>query len=134
MEEQDKRIQNILGKDCERNNQNACRYFEYLKEAIKRPCILSGIEDFPWEERYIFGGWDNKEYEELKKVNPSYTDEYKLIELLEPESGNDEIIAKVKRLSDQKIFRIGLSWLECIDFEKENYQLLNDYSVWHVNY
>jgi hypothetical protein len=134
MEEQDKRIQNILGRDCERNNQNACRYFEYLKEAIKRPCLLSGREDFLWEERYVFGGWDNKEYEELKKVNPSYTDEYKLIELLEPEYGNDEIIAKVKRLSDQKIFRIGLSWLECIDFEKENNQLLNDYSVWHVNY
>jgi len=134
MDEQDKRIQNILGKDCKRNRQNACRYFEYLKEAIKSPCLLSGIEDFPWEERYVLGGWDQKEYEELKKVNPSYTDEYKLIELLEPASGGDEIIAKVKRLSDQKVFKIGLSWLECIDSEKENYQLIDDYSVWHVNY
>jgi len=68
----------------------------------------------------------------LKKANPSYTDEYKLIELLEPESGDDKIIAKVKRLSDQNIFKIGLSWLECIDSKKKNYRLIDDYSVWHV--
>ena len=36
--------------------------------------------------------------------------------------GNDDIIAKVKRISDQKIFEIGLSWLECTDFKHINYR------------
>jgi hypothetical protein len=39
------------------------------------------MKDFSWEERYLLGGWDKKEYEELKKHNPSYTDEYDLVEL-----------------------------------------------------
>jgi len=134
MDDQDKRIQKILGSECERNRQNALRYLEYLKKTIKMPCRLTGTEDFPWEEPYVLGGWDQKEYEKLKKENPSYTDEYELVRLLEPESGDDEIYAKVRRVSDQKIFEIGLSWLECTDSEHENYQLIDDYSVWHVNY
>jgi len=34
------------------------RYFEYLKENLTCPCILTGIESmgyFSWEERYSFG-------------------------------------------------------------------------------
>lgn len=92
------------------------------------------MEDFPWEERYLLGGWDKEEYEELKKHKPSYTDEYELIELTEPESRYNDILAKVRRISDKTIFEIGLSWLECTDSKSENYQLFDDYSVWHVNY
>lgn len=134
MDEQDKRIQDILGSNHDRNIQNALKYFDYLKKAIKRPCHLTGSEDFPWEERYVLGGWDQKEYEELKKDNPSYKDEYELVELLEPEDGDEEIFAKVKRMKDEKIFEIGLSWLKCTDSKHMNYQLINDYAVWHDNY
>jgi len=48
--------------------------------------------------------------------------------------GDDDIIAKVKRISDQKIFEIGLSWLECADFMDVNYQFIHDYAAWHTNY
>jgi hypothetical protein len=134
MDKQYERIKEILGKDCERNSQNAIRYLTYLKETVKTPCLLTGIEDFLWEEPYVIGGWDNREYQELKKNNPSFTDQFELLELLPPNSGDDDIIAKVKRISDQKIFEIGLSWLECADFMDMNYQFIHDYAVWHTNY
>ena len=134
MDEQEKRIEKILGTECGKNSANALKYLDYLQKNIKTPCMLSGVEDFPWEEPYIFGGWSQKKYEKLKKNNPSYTDQFELIELLPPEDDENEIIGKVKRKSDQKIFAIGLSWLEATDKGSHNYQLLHDYSVWHINY
>jgi hypothetical protein len=132
--EHDKRIQKILGENRRRNQQNSSRYLEYIKSAVKLPCRLTGIEDFPWEERYVIGGWDKDEYEELKKENPSYTDVFEVLELLEPDRESDDIIAKLKRLTDLKIFEVGLSWLKCLDSDDENYQLIEDYAVWHTNY
>jgi hypothetical protein len=134
MDEQDKRIEKILGISCERSKQNTITYLQHLRKEIKFPCKLTGVEDFPWEEPYILGGWDKKEYEKLKKDNPSYTDEYELLELLEPTNNDGDIIAKVKRATDRKVFKIGLSWLECVDSKHEDYKLLEDYSVWYVNY
>ena len=134
MDEQDKRIIEILGKDCEKNDDNFIKYYKYLKDNISFPCILTGIEDFPWEEKYVIGGWDQKEYEELKKDNPSYTDEFELIEFLEPASGEDDLFINGKRLSDNKVFELELSWLKCSDSKSNNYQLLDDFSVWQVNY
>ena len=96
MDDQDKRIREILGKDCECNIQNVLKYFVYLKTTIRYPCRLTGMEDFPWEEPYVLGGWDKKEYEKLKKDNPSYTDEYELVELIKPASGDDEIYREGK--------------------------------------
>ena len=134
MDDQDKRIHDILGTESERSRQNSLKYLDYLKTAIKKPCNLTGMEDFPWEEKYIIGGWDKKEYEELKKNNPSYTDEYELIEFILPELGDDEILAKVKRISDKKTFEIGISWLEGTDKESANYGIIEDCASWHVNY
>ncbi len=131
MDEQDKRIEKILGKSYERNLENELRYYNYLRKTLKFPCRLTGMQDFPWEEPYVFGGKSLKKYEKLKKKNPSYTDEYELIELLEPEN---EVFARVKRLNDQKIFAIGLSWLKCTDSKHQNYKLIDDYAVWHDNY
>ena len=130
----DKRIKNILGETCSRNQQNSLRYLDYLKSVVKFPCQLTGIEDFPWEEPYVLGGWDEDEYEELKKENPSYTDVFNLVELLEPDIEFDDIVAKLKRSTDLQIFEVGLSWLQCFDSDDVNYQLIDDYSVWHVNY
>ncbi len=133
-DEHHKKIQLILGENFRRNQQNSSRYLEYLKSAIKSPCRLTGIEDFPWEEPYVIGSWDKDEYEELKKENPSYTDAFDLLELLEPDPESDDIVAKLKRLTDFKIFAVGLSWLKCLDSDDANCQLINDYSVWHTNY
>ncbi|MBT4638557.1 MAG: hypothetical protein HOC09_07005 [Deltaproteobacteria bacterium] len=120
MDDHNKRILKILGNDCERNIKNALKYLEYLNNSIKYPCSLTGMEDFPWEERYILGGWDKNEYEKLKKIKASYTDDFELIEFKEPIPGTDELIAKVRRKSDKKIFEIGLSWLETTDIENHN--------------
>ena len=133
MDGQEKRIEKILGEECDKNSKNALKYLDHLQKNIKTPCILSGIEDFPWEEPYVLGGWFKRKYEKLKKTKPSYTDQFELIELLPPKNHENDIIGKVKRTSDQKIFFIGLSWLEAVDKESRNYQLLDDYSVWHVN-
>jgi len=133
-DEQEKRIEEILGEECEKNDNNFLKYYNYLKENISMPCILTGIEDFPWEEKYILDGWDQEEYEELKKNYPSYTDEFELLVLSEPLSGGNDIFIKAKRLSDKKIFELELSWLECTDSESKNFQLLDDFSVWQVNY
>ncbi len=134
MDKQDKRIHEILGSACDRNRESTCKYLKHLRKNIKEPCNLTGIEDFPWEEPYAMGNWDKKEYEKLKKEKPSYTDKYLLMELLEPESEDDDILAKVKRISDQKVFEIGLSWLECVDSKSKYCQLFDDYAVWQTNY
>lgn len=68
MDDQEKRIREILGKDCEDNIQNVLKYFVYLKTIIRYHCRLTGVEDFPWEERYVLGGWDTKKMNNLKRI------------------------------------------------------------------
>jgi hypothetical protein len=104
----------------------------HLKKHLSLPLRVTGIEDFPWEEPYVLGGWDRNEYEEMKKTNPSYTDKFDLIDILDPES--DDLIAKIRRISDGRTFQMELSWLRCVDKKSPDYVTLNDYSVWHVNY
>jgi hypothetical protein len=60
----------------------------YLKENIELPCILTGIEDFPWEEKYVFGYGNKKEYEKLKKENPSFKDKFEILDFIEDEDYN----------------------------------------------
>jgi hypothetical protein len=50
-------------------------------EHFKYPCILTGVEDFSWEESYVLGIFDQEEYVQLKKKRPSYTDHFKLVRL-----------------------------------------------------
>ena len=65
---QDKRIAEILG-DIEQLdfNDTIDIFFEYLKNHLSLPCEATGIEDFEWEEFYIFGPSNKKEYQHLKK-------------------------------------------------------------------
>ena len=100
---------------------------------LQLPVKVTGREDFPWEEPYVLGGWSKTEYAKLKKSNPSYTDSFDLLELLPPEE-NDDIQAKIKRVSDKKVFIIGLSWLQAEDEASKEFASLDDYGVWHANY
>ncbi len=153
MDAQAKRITKILGincKDCDEydedeecegckacqvHEETALKYLNYLSQTLKFPCHLKGVEDFPWEEEYLIGGGSKKKYEKLKKENPSYLDTFELIELLPGfEEENFDLLAHVKRLSDNEKFQIGLSWLEAINEKDSNPELLHDYSVWHINY
>jgi hypothetical protein len=132
MKTSEDRIAAVLGEDNGRTAKNARRYRAYLKKHLPLPLLVTGIEDFPWEEPYVMGGWDQEEYNELKKTNPSYTDRFDLLDILNPES--DDLIAVIKRVSDGQTFQIELSWLRCVDKKSQEYVTLNDYSVWYVNY
>lgn len=133
MENWEKLIETILGKDCERNRENSIRFKEYLLKNLKLPVRVTGIEDFPWEERYVIGGFSKKEYNEMKKDNPSYTDEFDLLDIQDPNE-HDDCIGKIRRISDGKVFVFGLSWLEAIDEDSSSFELLDTYSTWHCNY
>jgi len=109
------------------------RYFAHLKSNLTFPCYLTGIEDFPWEERYVFGYGNEAEYEKLKKKQPSYTDTFNLLNLDEEINEDYGLLVDVERTSDNKKFTLPLADLKAIDEHSMNYQLLDDYSVWFVN-
>jgi hypothetical protein len=134
LDEQDKRIEQIFGQfDMEVSEEASLKYMDYLKRNIEFPCQLTGIEDFLWEEYYILGPGNKKEYEKLKKRQPSYTDIFSLISFEDDLDENNGILVKVKRLSDKKNFILPLADLKSTDAKSKNYQLLDDYSVWLVN-
>ena len=132
MKDWEKRIQSIVGNDSGRSAKTALRYLAYLRSVLKFPVRVTGREDFPWEEPYVFGGWSKSEYAQLKKTQPSFTDIFDLIELLPPEE-HDDVTAKIRRISDKRTFTIGLSWLTTEKEEGMEYQALDDYATWHTN-
>src|SRR4030066_1347026 len=76
-EKQENRIIVILGtKKLDVTRKTLSTYLAYLKNHIEVPCQLTGIEDFEWEEAYVFGFGSKREYEELKTTQPSYTERY----------------------------------------------------------
>jgi hypothetical protein len=134
-DEEEKRIHEILkSDDISVNEENLNRYLNYLKIKLKTPCILTGMEDFDWEEPYLLGGWSKKEYERLKKTKPSYSDEFEFIKLEKKFDDWKGIYASVRRISDNKIFTIPLWDLEVVDKKNSNFQIVSDYSSWMTNY
>jgi hypothetical protein len=134
-EEQEKKIMAILDTEKLDVTKNTLKtYLKYLKKHVELPCQLTGIEDFDWEERYVFGFGSKKEYEELKKTQPSYKDNFSLINFIDDiDDECDGIFVNVQRVSDKKKFTLPLADLKSTDRKSENYQLLEDYSVWFVN-
>jgi hypothetical protein len=134
-EKQENRIIVILGtKKLDVTRKTLNTYLQYLKNHIEVPCQLTGIEDFEWEEAYVFGFGSKREYEELKKTQPSYTDKFNLIDFIDDiDDEYDGIFVNVQRLSDKKQFILPLADLKSTDKKSKNYQLLDDYSVWFVN-
>ncbi len=88
---------------------------------------------FGWEERFAFGYGSRDEYEQLKKKQGSYHDNYELIEF-EAIANDWDILVDVHRIPRRKKFTIPLSELKATDKTSKNYQLLNDYTVWRVNW
>ena len=134
---QNQRIGGIFGEEDEPpgvEEETLVTYLEYLKKWIEMPCLLTGIEGFDWEERFLFGPGSEKEYEKLKKENPSHTDTFELIALEEEVDEDYGIIVQVKRTSDGKRFELPLADLEAKDEKSRNHELLDDYSVWFVNF
>ena len=135
IEEFEKRIKLILeNKTIEVNEKNLLLYMEYLKKNIEIPCHLTGSEDFDWEEQYVIGDGNKKEYEKLKKTNPSYTDTFKFLKFNGYINEADGLLVDVQRTTDRKKFTLPLSYLEATEEGSANYQLLDDYAIWFVNY
>jgi hypothetical protein len=134
---QEKRIESVFPKDLDdisKRTETIEIYKAYLESKLTFPIKLTGIEDFDWEEFYIFGPGDCNEYEELKKTRPSYHDTFNMIRLDKYYDDDYGLFAKVTRASDKKRFQIPLADLKVIDEKSNNYQILDDYSVWFINY
>jgi hypothetical protein len=138
IDDQYTRIEKIIGSFEKPFEKTIEIYEEYLNKSLDLPCKITGIEDFNWEEVYVWGGGSQEEYKKLKKNQPSYEDKYELISIDKNISSRwmickYEIAAMVKRISDGNMFYLGLSEIEAVDKKSLNYQLLNDYSVWFCN-
>ena len=130
------RIAKVFGKDeiPKVGRETLVKYRQHILHNLDRMAILAGREDFPWEEKYVFGGGSRVEYEKLKRTHPSYTDEYELIDILEDIIEENDLVSTLKRLSDGKRFRIGLSWLGTKNKKSKDHQLLDDFATWVANW
>lgn len=133
------RIKQVFGRDeiPRVTGETLHRYFEYLKVRLACPCMLTGIESirfFGWEERFEFGYGSKAEYERLRRQEGSYKDKYELREFDAVVDEKWDILVKVQRIPYRKRFEIPLSQLQAVDKSSGNYQLLNDYTVWYVNW
>ena len=138
---QDARIGKIVGGDDDELtfDDGVQRFFEHLKSNLQLPGVVTGAEDFRWEEFYVIGPGDPEEYDQLRKDQPSYQDKYDLLSIDNDGwsewmlfSGED-LVAHVRRQSDGKEFYLGLAELDAVNKKSKNYQLLRDYGVWFVN-
>ena len=50
------------------SQKNLLKYRKYLLQHFDRETVLTGREDFPWEEKYVIGPGSRAEYEKLKKL------------------------------------------------------------------
>jgi len=139
-DEQYARIAAIVCDDAESSFEDCRdRYCTYLEQSLQLPCDVTGIEDFRWEEFYVFGPGDPEEYERLRKKQPSFRDIFELLSI-ERDGGSEWMLAygedlacHVRRKSDRKEFFLGLSEIKAVDKKSSNYRLLDDYAVWFVN-
>ena len=140
-ETQFERIDRILGKskDSTRDDNIQC-WFDFLNKELIFQIEVTGIEDFKWEEMYLFKPQLEEEYEELKQKQPSYTDIF-ILKGIDIDNDSEwmlhpyeDISASVVRKNDGKEFVLGLSELEVINKKESSYQTLNDYAVFFCNY
>ena len=111
-------------------------YFEFLKTKLHGGLLITGRESmgyFAWEEFFEWGQGDKKEYKKIKKEKASYQDEFKLFKL-ELDDGIYGIIARVIRIRDKKSFAIPLVDLEVCKDDLPEWEIVEDYSSWIVNF
>ena len=127
MDKQFQRIDAIVGDNPERDFAEALSmFYTHLRQHLVLPCDVTGTEDFRWEERYVLGPGDPKEYARLKKSQPSYRDHYELLKIEQDVVSEwmlfagDDIAAHVRRKSDGKEFVLGLAELRTVDKRSSN--------------
>lgn len=135
-EEFEPKIMAILGSEnIEVNLRNQKKYLSYLSQSIdNKRCILTGNQEFAWEDYYIFGSGTPKEYEKQRKTEASFMDQFNFISFSPDISKSDGIMVKVERLSDGKLFTLPLWQLEPIETTTKNFELISDYVTWFEYY
>ncbi|MBI4599047.1 hypothetical protein HY734_02520 [Candidatus Uhrbacteria bacterium] len=135
-DEQEKRIALIfeLNEAPEANMETLLGYRNFLEKRLVLPVRVTGIEDFDWEEFYVLGPGDKDEYDELKKIQPSYNDVFEMTGLKGEIDDLRGILVNVRRLSDRKTFVLPLADLETVEKSTEASAIVHDYVVWYVNY
>jgi hypothetical protein len=134
--EQFKRIEQILSpqfSNISKRLETLEHYKKYLERELKFPIGVTGWEDFSWEEFYVLGPGDKREYEALKRTRASYTDILQMTRLsahCDPDYG---LFAHLTRKLDKKRFELPLADFKAVNKKSVEYQLLEDYSVWIVN-
>ena len=116
-------------------NETTNEVFIFLQENFDFPFEITGIEDFNWEEYYIFGSGDPEIYNELKKNQPSYKDIFNAIRVKnniysEWVIESKDFLVEAQRNSDGKIFYLGLSEIKLVNQNTKNQHLLNNYMDW----
>lgn len=129
------KIKMILGSNkLQVNWVNLQKYLIYLNNSIKKPCILTGNQEFAWEKCYILVPSLKKQHDKLRQTKASSMDRFKLIRLVPEISESEGIMAEVERLSDQKVFTLPLYQLEEAEPITANYELIDNYVTWFENY
>lgn len=113
---------------------NTLKYLEYLQKNLIVPCNVTGREPFPWEQEYLNTSGKKREYEKLKKTQPSHTQLFQIVRLRDSVHQKDGILADVQRFTDKQTFILPLVDLEPIDESSPNNQFLEDYTLWFINY
>ena len=67
-------------------------------------------------------------------ISSPYPTTYELLAFDDEVDADDGLVVHVRRLSDKKKFTLTLSDLQTTDEQSKNYQLLDDFSVWFVNW
>ena len=117
------------GKTTSVNQDELKTYQDSLEKSMERPCLLTGIRHFPWEERYRLGQGSETEYELHKKTNAAYTDTFEFLGF-EPKKKTYGVHVKVKRVSDRRKFVLPLNYLKTVDRKHPNSGLIADYRAW----
>ena len=131
----EEKLEEVLGTTTFKVNQtNLKKYLKYLKKNLAIPCLVTGVEEFEWEEYYTVGPGSQKEYQKLKKTQPSYTDEFNILKLdnkLDVEHG---ILAVLERTTDNLKFTLPLAKLEGVAEDSVDAKLLQYYGIWFFTY
>lgn len=132
---QEQRIAEILGAgSLAVTLKSLTLYRDHLSKNLDTPCIMTWVEGFPLKEQPVFNYHDKIEYEAQEKKQPSHTDIYELKRFEDLIDEVHGILVKVKRVNDNQRFILDLASLKGVDETSKNYTLLDDYSVWFVNY
>ena len=131
----EEKLEEVLGTTTFKVNQtNLKKYMKYLKQNLAIPCLVTGVEEFEWEEYYTVGPGSQKEYQKLKKTQPSYTDEFNILKLDNKLDVRDGILAVLERTTDNLKFTLPLAELEGVVEDSVDAKLLQYYGIWFFTY